>query len=157
MRLDSRFLVPLAGVALIMGVSTAPASAQGLQPDRMAIEAVAAEELTSPQVTLDMFSYNSQRYYIVEQDGDQGEHVHTFPITGNETALDAIAQLGGITSPDSSRVWISRPPQDGIGAEQVLPVDWDKIKRGESPTTNYQILPGDRVFIASHNPVNSNS
>jgi len=34
------------------------------------------------------------------------------------------------------------------GCEQVLPVKWDDIARGASTATNYQILPGDRLFIA---------
>ena len=30
----------------------------------------------------------------------------------------------------------------------ILPIDWDGITRRGATATNYQILPGDRVFIA---------
>ena len=30
---------------------------------------------------------------------------------------------------------------------QVLPVDWNAITQGAVTDTNYQILPGDRVFV----------
>jgi hypothetical protein len=35
----------------------------------------------------------------------------------------------------------------------VLPIDWDSIVRGGSTETNYQIMPGDRVFIAEDDVV----
>ena len=37
-----------------------------------------------------------------------------------------------------------------MGADhyQVLPVDWHNLTQRADTTTNYQILPGDRVFIA---------
>jgi polysaccharide biosynthesis/export protein len=31
-----------------------------------------------------------------------------------------------------------------------LPVNWDEITAGAATATNYQILPGDRVFIAEN-------
>ena len=34
----------------------------------------------------------------------------------------------------------------------MLPVDWDGITQRADVTTNYQLLPGDRVFIA-HNKI----
>jgi len=58
-RLDTRFLARLVSVVLIVGAFTAPASAQGLQPGHMAIEAVAAISTSSanaddPFVFLDL-------------------------------------------------------------------------------------------------------
>jgi hypothetical protein len=35
-----------------------------------------------------------------------------------------------------------------VGCDQILPVDIDAILKGGSTATNYQVLPGDRVFIA---------
>jgi hypothetical protein len=62
--------------------------------------------------------------------------------------LDAIARIGGLKAPDSTEVRISRPAPNGVGSEQILPVNWEEISRGAVTTTNYQILPGDRVFIS---------
>ena len=50
-----------------------------------------------------------------------------------------------------SRCW-STPPfitkTAEFGCEQILPVDWEAITRGGMTATNYQVLPGDRVYIA---------
>lgn len=113
-----------------------------------AIQSAAAKKLTSPRVNVDIYGYNSKVCYIVEQGRDKRDYVTRMPITGNETALDGIAQIGGLESSESTRVWISRPSVDGVGAEKILRIDWDNIARGASPTTNYQLLPGDRLFVA---------
>jgi hypothetical protein len=70
------------------------------------------------------------------------------PITGNETVLDAIAQLNGLPAQTSLRkIWIARPAPDEVGCEQILPVDWIAITDRASTATNYQILPGDRIHV----------
>ena len=48
----------------------------------------------------------------------------------------------------SKRIWISRPAPKDTACDQILPVDWQAITRGASTATNYQLLPGDRIFIA---------
>ncbi|MEM6656418.1 MAG: hypothetical protein AAF596_11475, partial [Planctomycetota bacterium] len=48
----------------------------------------------------------------------------------------------------STKIWIARPAPNGVGCEQVLPVNYEDITRGASTATNYQLLPGDRLFIA---------
>ena len=53
--------------------------------------------LEAPQVAVDVFAYNSKTYYVITQGAGQGDDVTEFPITGNETVLDAIAQLGGLS------------------------------------------------------------
>jgi polysaccharide export outer membrane protein len=71
------------------------------------------------------------------------------PVTGNETVLDAISQIQGLSQLSSKSIWIARPSPAGFGCEQILPVDWDAITRGGMTATNYQLMPGDRVFIAA--------
>src|SRR5690606_32981009 len=78
-----------------------------------------------------------------------GDGIARFPITGNETVLDALSLVGGTSSLSSNRIWVARPAPDGLGYEQVLPVDWNEIIRGGSTATNYQIFPGDRILIES--------
>jgi hypothetical protein len=70
------------------------------------------------------------------------------PITGNETVLDAISIVGGLSQLSSSRIWIARPAPAGHGCDQILPVNWAEISRGASTATNYQLMPGDRLYIA---------
>ena len=103
--------------------------------------------LEDPEISLNVFAYNSKVYYIVLQGAGLGDGVYRFPITGNETVLDAIAQIQGLEQVSSKKIWIARPTRSS-GNVQVLPVDWFAVTERGAPQTNYQILPGDRVFIA---------
>jgi polysaccharide biosynthesis/export protein len=112
-----------------------------------AIEQYLTQYLENPEISLDVFAYNSKVYYIVTQGAGMGDGVYRFPVTGNETVLDAISQINGLGQVSSKQIWIARPT-DEPGKVQVLPVKWEDITAQASAGTNYQILPGDRVFIA---------
>jgi polysaccharide export outer membrane protein len=114
---------------------------------REAIESHLSQYLEAPQIAVDVFAYNSKTYYVITQGAGLGDDVAEFPITGNETVLDAIANLGGIPQVSSTRIFIARPAPNGVGGEQILPVNWAEISRGGSTATNYQIMPRDRVYI----------
>ena len=113
-----------------------------------AMEKHLSSDLESPELVVAVLALNSKVYYVVTEGAGQGDNVVRVPVTGNETVLDAVAAIGGISQLSSKRIWISRPAQNGVGCEQILPVDWDGITRGASTATNYQLLPGDRLFIA---------
>jgi polysaccharide export outer membrane protein len=123
-------------------------SGRTIDEARAAIEERLSDYLEDPQVVVDIFSYNSKKYYIITQGAGFGDSVSEAPITGNETVLDAIARTGGLSRVSSKKIWIARPAPNGAGCEQVLPVNWDDIARGASTATNYQLMPGDRLFIA---------
>lgn len=115
---------------------------------RRAIEERLEAFMDEPQIALDVLAYNSKVFYIITEGGGFGDQIVRLPITGNETVLDAIAQIGGTTRVSSKKMWISRPAPHGMGCDQVLPIDFDAITRGAVTSTNYQILPQDRIFIA---------
>lgn len=115
---------------------------------RAAIESHLSAYLEQPEVSIDVFAYNSKVYYIVTEGAGLGEQVVRLPVTGNETVLDAISQIQGLSRVSSKTIWIARPAPDGVGCDQILPVNWKDITRGASTATNYQLMPGDRVFIA---------
>ena len=108
-------------------------------------------------MSVDIFAYNSKTYYVITQGAGQGDDVAQFPITGNETVLDAIAHLGGISQLSSHKIFIARPAPNGVGCEQILPVNWAEISRGGSTATNYQLMPHDRLYIAEDPLVRFNS
>ena len=54
-------------------------------------------------------------------------------------------------------MWVARAAPGGMGPEQILPVDWVAIARGGVTETNYQILPGDRLYIVDDNLVAANN
>lgn len=103
--------------------------------------------IENPKIAVDVAAYNSKKYYGITDGGGYGEQVASFPHTGNETVLDAIAQIQGIPSVSSKRIWIARPAPGGAGVAQILEVEWEDIAALGQSSTNYQILPGDRIYI----------
>ena len=76
-----------------------------------------------------------------------GDGVYRFPMTGNETVLDAISQINGMKQVSSKRIWVARP-SDNLGGVQRLEVSWEEITANANARSNYQLMPGDRVFVA---------
>jgi polysaccharide export outer membrane protein len=72
-------------------------------------------------------------------------------VTGNETVLDALTQVKDLKELDKKTIFIARPTAGG-GTDQVLYVDWRAISKGNVVATNYQVLPGDRIFVAELSP-----
>jgi polysaccharide export outer membrane protein len=119
-----------------------------LQQARLAIEQHLAKYINRPEVVVDVLAYNSKVYYVVTDGGGAGEQVWKLPSTGNETVLDAIANINGLpTVASKSDIWIARPSADVAGPDRVLPVDWNGIVQGAQTGTNYQVLPGDRIYV----------
>jgi protein involved in polysaccharide export with SLBB domain len=115
---------------------------------KAAIEKHLEAFLERPLVSIDMLAFNSKSYYIILEGAGAGDQVLRLPVTGNDTVLDALGQVQGIRAFSSKHVWIARPSPSGQGCDQILPVDYVGIVQGGSSATNYQILPGDRVFVA---------
>jgi protein involved in polysaccharide export with SLBB domain len=115
---------------------------------KTAIETNLGQYLENPRVSVDVFAYNSKVYYVITEGAGFGDNVVRVPVTGNETVLDAIAQINGLSRLSSKKIWIARPAPGGVGCDQILPVNWEEITKGASTATNYQVLPGDRIFLA---------
>jgi len=114
---------------------------------KLAIERHLCQFLDSPEISVDVGAYNSKTYYIITAGAGMGDNVVRVPVTGNETVLDAISQVQGLSQMSSKEIWIARPAPGEFGCQQIMPVDWDAIAHGGMTSTNYQIMPGDRVFI----------
>lgn len=99
-------------------------------------------------VVLDVTQYNSKRFYVIFDGAGLGEQVIPQPITGSETVLDAVAAVNGLPSVASKRnIWVARRTPHPDCPEQILPVDWVGITQHGLTLTNYQIMPGDRVYV----------
>jgi polysaccharide export outer membrane protein len=95
-------------------------------------------------VFVDVASYNSKFYYV------QGDTAATgrYPITGNETVLDALNNAGGLIPTAAPRnIRLVRPAPPGACCEQKLPVNLAAIVSAGDTTTNYQLMPGDRLVV----------
>lgn len=99
-------------------------------------------------VILDVVQYNSKKYYVITDGGGYGEQVYAFPIAGSETVLDALSNIYGLPSVASKRnIWVARRCPIPGHPEQILPVDWVGITQHGITTTNYQVMPGDRIYV----------
>jgi polysaccharide export outer membrane protein len=98
---------------------------------------------------VDVAAYNSKFYYVITDGGGFGEQVIRLPCTGNEMVLDAIAQIQGLpTVASKKKIWLARATPDH-GGPQILPIDWCGIAQRGLAGTNYQIYPGDRIYVNS--------
>ncbi len=97
---------------------------------------------------VDVIAYNSKVYYIITDGGGYGQQVYRIPVTGNETILDAMSQVNGLPAVASKKkIWLARATPDGHPL--VYPVDWRKITMLGSGSTNYQMFPGDRLYVGA--------
>ena len=86
----------------------------------------------------------SKLYYVVGEVQTPGK----FTINGNETVLDGILQAGGPTDRASlGNVILARPAAHGCGL--VLRICYSEIVQLGDVSTNYQLQPGDRIFVPS--------
>jgi polysaccharide export outer membrane protein len=115
---------------------------------KAAIERHLSQFVQDPEISLDVFAYNSKVYYIITDGAGFGQQVYRLPITGKETVLDAISAIQGLPAVASTRhIWVARPAPANHSCTQILPVDWRAIVEGGSTATNYQLFPGDRIYI----------
>jgi polysaccharide export outer membrane protein len=113
---------------------------------KLVIERHLSRWFLNPDISLAVHGYNSKVYYMIFDGGGYGQQIAALPVTGNETVLDAIAKVGGLPPVASRRkIWVARPTPKGC--YQLLPVDWEAITKGGDPQTNWQLFPGDRVYV----------
>src|SRR5262249_34633563 len=65
----------------------------------------------------------------------------------NETVLDALAEVRGLTAANSKKhIWVARASCHG---PQLLKVDLCAVARQGDGNTNFQLLPGDRLYVGA--------
>jgi protein involved in polysaccharide export with SLBB domain len=85
----------------------------------------------------------SKVYYVLGEVNAPG----SFPLSGRETVLDGIIAAGGLNDRASrGNIILSRPTPPG-SCRVVLPVCYGEIVQLGDTTTNYQLAPGDRIFV----------
>ena len=171
-RLQGVLMNPDVSVELAKSAGTAPVSGDYLvEPDgtinlgqygtlevtgKTIAEATSALEkhltkyFDAPEVAVSVRQFNSKVFYVITEGvgAGTGDNIRRVPITGNETVLDALTVVNGLSPVSSKKIWISRPSASNPEKGTVLPVDYAAITRRGATATNYQILPGDRIFIA---------
>jgi polysaccharide export outer membrane protein len=146
-RISGEHLVGPDGTVTLGRYGSVPVVGLTLEEARGVIADHLSQHFANAEVSVSVFAFNSKVYYIVTQGAGLGDSLTRLPFTGNETVLDALSHINGLSPVSSTRVWIARPDRDSQ-TSQVLPVDWEAISQRGEVQTNYQLLPGDRLYIA---------
>src|SRR5947207_5436373 len=105
--------------------------------------AVEAQTKDPGFITVRLVTRQSKVYYVLGDVNAPG----AFPLAGRETVLDAILAAGGLTDRASrANIILSRPTPPG-NCRVVLPICYLEIVQLGDTSTNYQIAPGDRIYV----------
>ena len=151
-----QFQVQPDGFVHLGAYGSVPVSGLTVNQARLAIRAALAKQIEvkaggkieeSLIVIVSVVQYNSKTYTVFTDGGGNGERVYKMPITGKEFVTDAIANIGGLPVEASKRnIWVARRTPE-INEQQILPVDWVGISQWGVASTNWQLFPGDRVYV----------
>jgi polysaccharide biosynthesis/export protein len=98
------------------------------------------EFIRAPDVTVILRESNSRRYYVL----GEVNRIGAFPLVGEVTAVEALAQAGGPTIlANVNGAWLSRPEGE---TKVVYKIKFEDITRGDG-ATNYALRPGDVVYV----------
>src|SRR5262249_41782185 len=104
-QIAGQHLVGPDGTVTLGSYGSVPVVGMTLTQAKYAIENHLKQFLEDPEVAVDVFAYNSKVYYVITQGAGLGDGVTRFPVTGNETVLDALANINGTTQVSSKKIW----------------------------------------------------
>jgi protein involved in polysaccharide export with SLBB domain len=105
--------------------------------------AVDAKTKDAGPISVRIVTRVSKVYYVLGEVNAPG----SFPLQGRETVLDAILAAGGLNDKASrGKIILSRPTAPD-GCRVVLPICYSEIVQLGDTSTNYQIAPGDRIYV----------
>lgn len=122
--------------------------AAGKTVEQIEVEAAAAikaVEKGAEEINVRLINPQSAVYYVLGEVSSPG----SFPVLGRETVLDGILAAGGLTDKASQcNIILSRPSLPG-GCRTVMPICYRHIVQLGDTATNFQLMPGDRVYVAT--------
>jgi protein involved in polysaccharide export with SLBB domain len=105
---------------------------------------VAAQVRNAGFICVRLITRQSKVYYVLGEVNAPG----AYPLQGRETVLDGILTAGGLTDKASRKnIILTRPTAPNCG-RIVLPICLREIVQLGDTTTNYQLAPGDRIFVS---------
>ncbi len=96
-------------------------------------------------VTVRLVNQESGMFYVMGEVNSPG----SYPLVGHETVLDAIIAAGGLSDRSNDHKIILTRPQVGGQPRVILPVCYQQILQLGDVSTNYQLQPGDRIYVPS--------
>jgi polysaccharide export outer membrane protein len=98
-----------------------------------------------PSLNVRLVEPTSKVYYVTGEVNSPG----AYPLIGRETVLDAIIEAGDLTDKANRHKVILSRPTTPCQCRVVLPICYRHVVQLGDTSTNYQIQPGDRIFVAS--------
>lgn len=95
-------------------------------------------------VTVRLVNKESALYYVMGEVNAPG----SYPVVGHETVLDAVIAAGGLSDRANDHKIILTRPQQG-GDALIVPICYQQILQLGDVSTNYQLMPGDRIYVPS--------
>jgi polysaccharide export outer membrane protein len=117
--------------------------AAGLTPDqlRATIEKAASKYVAEPNATVIVKAINSRKVHILGNVIKAG----TYPLAGDTTVLQLIAQAGGLQEwADSKRITVMRKED---GKDTVLSFNYKDVVKQKNLQQNVLLKPGDTVIV----------
>ena len=112
---------------------------------RLALERRISEAIRQNEISARLVNWDSKKIYVLGEVNSPG----SFTYLGNETVLDALVEAGGMTTKANRHQIILSRPTPCSSCRIVLKVCYDQIVQLGDASTNYQLQPGDRVFVPS--------
>ena len=110
---------------------------------RIALDRRVVEALLSNEISVRLVTWDSKKIYVLGEVNSPG----SFDYNGTHTVLDALIEAGGITSgANEHKILVARPTTCN-SCRIVMTVCYDQIVQLGDTTSNYQLMPGDRVFV----------
>jgi protein involved in polysaccharide export with SLBB domain len=104
---------------------------------------VEAQTKGAGPITVRVVTRVSKVYYVMGEVNAPG----AFPLAGRETVLDGLLAAGGLTDRASRRDIILSRPTPPDGCRIVLPICYNEVVQIGDTSTNYQLAPGDRIYV----------
>jgi polysaccharide biosynthesis/export protein len=102
-------------------------------------------EKKAEEINVRLVNPQSAVYYVLGEVSSPG----SFALLGRETVLDGILEAGGLSDKASQcNIILSRPSAPN-GCRTVMPICYRHIVQLGDTTTNFQLMPGDRIYVAT--------
>ncbi len=145
--LSGQYLVGPDGAVYLREYGRVSLAGKTQEEARKEVKKHLARYFEAPEVGLEIVAVNSRFCYVILDDAESGDRIHKLPAIGKQTVADALDQVEDLPRLSERKIWIGRPAARHGASYQKLRVNWEAITKGADAATNYQILPGDRVFI----------
>jgi polysaccharide export outer membrane protein len=111
--------------------------------EKLVQQTIKAKTSDAGDVRVRLLTADSKTYFVLGEVNAPGE----FALVGRESVLSGIVRAGGLTSnADVSKILVARPTKP-CDCRKVMPVCYRNIVQIGDTSTNYQLQPGDRIFI----------